>query len=116
MHKHHIAHLDISIRNLLTDFNGHYAYIDFELSRRFEGLPTERVYSDGRGTEIPPECEDGNIHDPYKVDVWALAVLMLRACKVLRVLLSCCDNSDLCDKVDRISPSRAAGNYQTHAQ
>ncbi|KAF4576591.1 non-specific serine/threonine protein kinase [Pleurotus pulmonarius] len=81
MHKHRIAHLDISIRNLLTDYNGHYAYIDFELSRRFNGDPNPRVQG-YRGTEIPPEVERGEPSDPYKIDVWAMGVLILRACKL----------------------------------
>lgn len=81
MHMHHIAHLDISLRNLLTDYEGHYAYIDYELSRRFDGVlnPLVQGY---RGTEIPPECERGECSDPYKIDIWALGVLVLRACKV----------------------------------
>ncbi|KAJ7582674.1 kinase-like domain-containing protein [Mycena floridula] len=83
MHNYSITHLDISLRNILTDFRGHYAYIDFELSRRWEGkIP--RVYG-SRGTEIPPECESGESeagHDPFKIDVWALAVVILRACKL----------------------------------
>lgn len=81
MHMHHIAHLDISLRNLLTDYEGHYAYIDYELSRRFDGVldPLVQGY---RGTEIPPECERGECSDPYKVDIWALGVLVLRACKL----------------------------------
>ncbi|KAF8077919.1 kinase-like domain-containing protein [Lyophyllum atratum] len=81
MHKYEIAHLDISLRNLLTDYNGHYAYIDFEGSRRYAGV-TNPVICGYRGTEVPPECERGELADPYKVDVWALAVLMLRACKL----------------------------------
>lgn len=81
MHMHHIAHLDISLRNLLTDYKGHYAYIDYELSRRFDGVlvPLVQGY---RGTEVPPECERGECSDPYKIDIWALGVLVLRACKV----------------------------------
>ncbi|PFH54327.1 hypothetical protein AMATHDRAFT_72830 [Amanita thiersii Skay4041] len=81
MHKNSIAHLDISLRNLLTDFQGHYAYIDYELSRRFDGMDRPFIYG-YRGTEVPPECERGEYYDPYKVDVWALAVLILRACKL----------------------------------
>lgn len=81
MHKHHFAHLDISLRNLLTDYKGHYAYIDFELSRRYIGI-SNPVIVGYRGTEIPPECEPGGVADPYKIDVWALAVLILRACKL----------------------------------
>jgi serine/threonine protein kinase len=80
MHKHHIAHLDISLRNLLTDCKGHYAYIDFELSRRFD-VSNPRI-TGRRGTELPPECSDGAFYDPYKVDVWALGVLILRVSKV----------------------------------
>ncbi|KAG6832134.1 hypothetical protein H0H87_002446 [Tephrocybe sp. NHM501043] len=81
MHKHHIAHLDISLRNLLTDYQGHYAYIDFELSRRYTRM-SKAVICGYRGTEVPPECERDEFVDPYKIDVWALAVLILRACKL----------------------------------
>jgi len=81
MHEHHIAHLDISLRNFLTDHQRHYAHIDFELSRRFDGIARPLIFG-YRGTEIPPECEGGESADPYKVDVWALGVLMLRACKL----------------------------------
>lgn len=81
MHKHHIAHLDISLRNIVTDYKNHYAYIDYESSRRFHDT-THPLIFEYRGTEVPPECERSEYVDPYKVDVWALAVLMLRACKV----------------------------------
>ncbi|KAJ3903927.1 kinase-like domain-containing protein [Lentinula edodes] len=80
MHMHQIAHLDISIRNVLTDHRGHYAYIDFELSRRFDA--SDARVSGRRGTELPPECGHEAFYDPYKVDVWALAILILRACKL----------------------------------
>jgi serine/threonine protein kinase len=86
MHKHHIAHLDISLRNIVNDYEGHYAYIDYETSRRFDGTAHPRIFGH-RATEMPPECERGEYVDPYKVDVWALAVLMLRACKVSLVCL-----------------------------
>jgi serine/threonine protein kinase len=87
MHKHHIVHLDISLRNIVTDYEGHYAYIDYETSRRFNGTTRPLIFGH-RATEVPPECERGEYVDPYKVDVWALAVLILRACKVspLRLL------------------------------
>ncbi|KAI0797918.1 kinase-like domain-containing protein [Abortiporus biennis] len=81
MHSHNIAHLDISIRNLLTDYNSHYSYIDFELSRRFDKHPNPRI-STRRGTELPPELERGESTDPYKVDIWALAMLIIRACSM----------------------------------
>ncbi|TCD71876.1 hypothetical protein EIP91_000008 [Steccherinum ochraceum] len=81
MHSHHIAHLDISIRNLLTDYNSHYAYIDFELSRRFEGIPDPRIRC-CRGTEVAPELERGEWGDPYKADIWSLAHLMIHASSV----------------------------------
>lgn len=81
MHRHHVAHLDISLRNLLTDYKGHYACIDYETSMRFDRVPYPRIRGP-RGTEVPPELERNESSDPYKVDVWALAVLMLRACKV----------------------------------
>lgn len=69
------------MRNLLTDYKGHYAYIDYELSRRFVDID-QPVLHDYRATEVPPECEGGECYDPYKVDVWALGVLMYRTCKV----------------------------------
>lgn len=81
MHSLKMAHLDISLRNLVTDYNGQYAYIDFELARRFDGDSSPRILWQ-RGTEQPPECERGEPSDPYKIDVWALGVLILRACKV----------------------------------
>lgn len=87
MHKHDIAHLDISLRNIVTDYEGHYAYIDYESSRRFPGITCPLIFG-YRGTEVPPECEQSEHVDPYKVDIWALAVLMLRACKVFPVLHS----------------------------
>ncbi|KAJ6596924.1 kinase-like domain-containing protein [Mycena vulgaris] len=83
MHKHRIAHLDISLRNLLTDYQGNYAYIDYELSRRFDGAGSISI-PEFRTTEVPPECAllNGDCPDPFKADVWALAVLILRACKL----------------------------------
>ncbi|TFK76410.1 hypothetical protein BDN72DRAFT_830985 [Pluteus cervinus] len=80
LHRNHIAHLDISLRNLLTDYNGRYAYIDYELSRRFSSGSEPLIYS-YRGTEVPPECERMDAVDAYKIDVWALAILILRACQ-----------------------------------
>lgn len=84
MHEHCIAHLDISLRNLLTDYRGHYAYIDYEHSRRLDGINSPRIFN-FKATEVPPECEEGECFEPYKVDVWALAVLILRACKAWRL-------------------------------
>lgn len=81
MHRHRIAHLDISLRNIVTDYEGHYAYIDFELSRQFDRSCTPLVHV-FRATEMPPECDRNIGVDPFKVDVWALAVLILRACKL----------------------------------
>ena len=81
MHAHHMAHLDISVHNILTDYKSHYAFIDFECCRRFDGATTPRIRIT-RGTEVPPELERGEWSDPYKADVWSLAVLIHRACKV----------------------------------
>ncbi|CAL1704456.1 unnamed protein product [Somion occarium] len=81
MHSHHIAHLDISIRNMLTDYRSNYAYIDFELARRFDGIHHPRIRG-CRGTEVPPELEQGGVGDPYKTDVWALGRMILRACSL----------------------------------
>lgn len=86
MHSHHIAHLDISIRNLLTDYNSRYAYIDFELSRRFEGISDPRIRL-CRGTDLAPELERGEWGDPYKADVWSLSTLIIHASSVSIILL-----------------------------
>jgi serine/threonine protein kinase len=82
MHEHGIAHLDISLGNVLTDFEGQYKYIDFETSRRYERSSCPPRISGCRGTEIPPDIECGGESCPFKVDVWALGVLILRACEV----------------------------------
>ncbi|KAI9070383.1 hypothetical protein FKP32DRAFT_1558061 [Trametes sanguinea] len=78
MHAYHIAHLDISLHNILTDTRGHYACIDYELSARFDGIAEPRICS-RKGSELPPELERGDSSDPYKVDVYALGILLLRA-------------------------------------
>lgn len=82
MHEQGIAHLDISLGNVLTDFEGHYIYIDFETSRRYDRNGRPPRISGCRGTEIPPDIECGEESCPFKVDVFALGVLILRACKV----------------------------------
>ncbi|KAI0065361.1 hypothetical protein BV25DRAFT_1821753 [Artomyces pyxidatus] len=78
MHRHSIAHLDLSLTNLVTDYKGHYACIDYELSLRFDGASHPQVCGI-RGTELPPELERGGCSDPFKVDIWALGVLILKA-------------------------------------
>jgi serine/threonine protein kinase len=80
MHSHYVTHLDVSLSNILSNSTGSYAYIDFELSRRFQPgmIPLVRC---ARGTELPPECERGEDCCPFKVDIWALGVIILRACK-----------------------------------
>lgn len=109
-----MAHLDISLRNIVTDYEGHYAYIDFESSRRFNGTTHPLIFG-YRGTEVPPECERDDHIDPYKVDVWALAVLMLRACKVSTPApLIFRTDSDV-SSVGWISCSGANACHQTHA-
>lgn len=98
MHAHHIAHLDLSLRNLLTDGKGSFAYIDFETSRQFLPPPSSSSKSKGapsptrapyapriteiRASEVPPELERGEASDPFKVDIWQLGMLMLNASKV----------------------------------
>src|SRR5882724_2125245 len=43
MHFHNIAHLDISLRNIVTNYNGSYAFIDYEMSRQFDNASNPRV-------------------------------------------------------------------------
>ena len=86
MHAHHIAHLDISMRNFLTDGRGHYACIDYELSARYHNTPNAREVYSCRRTEVPPEVERGQPSDPFKVDVYGLGMVMLQAMEVSRIL------------------------------
>ncbi|KAH7926315.1 hypothetical protein BV22DRAFT_1033031 [Leucogyrophana mollusca] len=81
MHRHQLVHFDISLHNFLTDYKGNYACIDYELSRSYNGIPDPHICF-SRGTELPPEFERGQSSDPYKVDIWALGILILRACKL----------------------------------
>ncbi|KAI1795789.1 kinase-like domain-containing protein [Ganoderma leucocontextum] len=81
MHMHDIAHLDISPRNIVTDFCGRYACIDYECSMCFDGTPEPRIRH-ARIAEPPPELERGEASDPFKVDVFGLGVLMLRTMKL----------------------------------
>lgn len=81
MHMHHIAHLDISSRNIVTDICGRYACIDYECSMRFNSITEPRIYH-ARIAERPPEMERGEPSDPYKIDVFGLGVMMLRTMKV----------------------------------
>jgi serine/threonine protein kinase len=89
MHSHCFAHLDIAVRNVLTDYAGRYAYIDYETSRWFSQPPVEveqggdarnsiLIYQP-RATEIPPEVEKGHSTSPYAMDVWALGTLISKA-------------------------------------
>ena len=89
MHTHCFAHLDVSIRNVLTDYDGRYACIDYETSRRFCRPPVEAeeggdtrnsvLIHGQRAAEVPPEVEKGYPTSPYAMDVWALGMLMTRA-------------------------------------
>ncbi|KAF9533013.1 kinase-like domain-containing protein [Crepidotus variabilis] len=82
MHTQCMAHLDISLRNVLSDRKGRFVFIDYECTRSFPqsaGLPfAQECY----GTEMPPETEGRGRIDPFKVDIWALGVLMLRGSKL----------------------------------
>ena len=82
MHSHNVAHLDISLQNLVTDSKGHYACIDYENSRHFSPTIQSHLLYNYRGTEMPPECEGQTRVNPFKVDIWSLGVLMLRTSKV----------------------------------
>ena len=70
-----------AVRNLVTDYQGHYACIDYEASRCFEGVSEPRILIE-RGTELPPEMERGEGGDPFAADVWAMGILFLRALHV----------------------------------
>jgi len=99
MHTHHIAHLDISLRNLLSDNKGRFFYIDFEMSRYFPPSPPPPFRSKHhvahvcdaprpprvgkiRATEVPPELELGGESDPFKVDIFQLGMLIVNANKL----------------------------------
>lgn len=86
MHTHCFAHLDVAVRNVLTDYTGRYAYIDYETSRRFCRPPVQVERGEDpknsvliyrpRASEVPPEVEMGHPTSPYAMDVWALGVLI----------------------------------------
>lgn len=79
MHAHRLAHLDLNVRNAVM--NGHrYACIDYETSRRFqEDHPRIQGV---RACELPPEVDRGGCWDPYKADVWASGMVIMRASQV----------------------------------
>ena len=81
MHAHHIVHLDIAPRNILSDLGGRYACIDYECSMRFEEFSEPRIRMIRCG-EPPPEIERGEPGDPYKIDVFLLGMFMLRYMEV----------------------------------
>ncbi len=81
MHAHNIAHLDVSLRNFVTDGKGRCACIDYELSSRYDNIANPRVCG-CRRTEVPPELERGESSDPFKVDVFALGMLVIKSMEV----------------------------------
>ncbi|QRV99850.1 Tyrosine kinase specific for activated [Ceratobasidium sp. AG-Ba] len=92
LHAKGIAHLDISIYNFLCNANRRVALIDFEMSRRIEiktrllsrNSQSHLVYPQ-RTTETPPEFRTPDAHTrqhcAYKLDIFALGVLILRFAK-----------------------------------
>ena len=102
------------VRNLVTDFKGHYACIDYELSRSYEGISSPCI-SGIRGTEIPPELERGEFSSPFKIDVWAVGVLLLKACHVSEALLIQTGSLTILPVVWADDP-RTRANYTADAQ
>lgn len=92
LHAIGVAHLDISCYNFLCNPDKKVAVIDFEQSRHFDDHPRSRhtrshphsVYPH-RTTEIPPEFRTDDAHKrkhcAYKLDIFALGVLVLRFAK-----------------------------------
>ena len=79
MHAHRLAHLDLNVRNAVMD-GQRYACIDYETSRRFqEDHPRVQGV---RSCDPPPEVGRGECWDPYKADVWASGMLILRVSQV----------------------------------
>ncbi|CUA68079.1 hypothetical protein RSOLAG22IIIB_03317 [Rhizoctonia solani] len=93
LHALGIAHLDISCYNFLCNAHKQVTIIDFEASRCFNettssecqtGSHSHRIYPH-RTTEIPPEFRTEGAHQrrhcAYKLDIFALGVLILRFAK-----------------------------------
>ncbi|KDN49014.1 hypothetical protein RSAG8_02367, partial [Rhizoctonia solani AG-8 WAC10335] len=95
LHAMGIAHLDISCHNFLCNSHKQVAVIDFEASRCFNETPpthprcqtrshSHSIYPH-RTTEIPPEFRTEDAHQrrhcAYKLDIFALGVLVLRFAK-----------------------------------
>jgi hypothetical protein len=76
------------MHNFLTNREGRCACIDYEMSQTFTAMSSARVSGYNRGTEIPPESGRRQFLDPYKVDVWALGILVVRASKVSQQVFS----------------------------
>ncbi|CAE6435946.1 unnamed protein product [Rhizoctonia solani] len=93
LHAMGIAHLDISCYNFLCNSNKQVAVIDFEASRCFNETAHSRCQTRSRShsiyphrtTEIPPEFRTEDAHQrrhcAYKLDIFALGVLILRFAK-----------------------------------
>ncbi|KAJ1309515.1 hypothetical protein OPQ81_006289 [Rhizoctonia solani] len=95
LHTMGIAHLDISCYNFLCNSQKQVAVIDFEASRCFNENAVDhprchaRTHSHSiyphRTTEIPPEFRTVDAHRrrhcAYKLDIFALGVLVLRFAK-----------------------------------
>ena len=96
MHAHGLAHLDLNTRNVMVD-GGRYACIDYETSHRFHD-DHPRIQG-VRSCDPPPEVGRGGYWDPYKADVRASGMMILRVLQVRTT--SCCR---YCSKLNMIVP------------
>ncbi|KAJ7150231.1 kinase-like domain-containing protein [Mycena filopes] len=94
LHAHHIAHLDISMNNILEYPPGllippnppeppRYAFIDFGLSVMYnpESDPGPYRVTGNVATYKPPELSKTVPYDPFKVDVWQMGEVLSLICK-----------------------------------
>ena len=81
IHKHHIIYRDLKSENVLIDETGHVKLTDFGISKDLGDTPgtTSSTFC-GTYEYMAPEIVKGVEYD-YKVDIWALGVLM---CEMLQ--------------------------------
>ncbi|KAJ7123214.1 kinase-like domain-containing protein [Mycena filopes] len=93
LHAHHIAHLDISMNNILEyppllnppnpPEPPRYAFIDFGLSVMYnpESDPGPYRVTGNVATYKPPKLSKTVPYDPFKVDVWQMGEVLSLICK-----------------------------------
>lgn len=75
LHSRNIVHRDLKIENIMVDSRGKLKVIDFGFSIH---LDPQKKLSRCLGTPLylAPEMVEKELYSPFKVDVWALGILI----------------------------------------